>query len=101
MRCPLRQTLTLVRTEAGPLEAAGKDVNGVVKSIDAKLAAVGIMMEKGKSHCKGCPAVSFLFKNHFSTNLFSILSVTVRKKRQGNQECLRLDSAKAYFLEPG
>lgn len=49
-------------------------MNGVVKSIDAKLAAVGIMMEKVKSHCKGCPAVSFLFKNHFSTNLFSILS---------------------------
>lgn len=52
-----RQTLTLVRTEAGPLEAAGKDVDGVVKSVDVKLAAVGIMLEKVKSHCKGCPAL--------------------------------------------
>ncbi|KAK2817088.1 hypothetical protein Q5P01_025279 [Channa striata] len=52
-----RQTLTLVGTEAGPLEAAGKDVAGVVKSIDAKLAAVGIMAEKVKSQCKGCPSL--------------------------------------------
>lgn len=54
----LRQSLTLVGTEAGPLEAAGKDVNGVVKSVDAKLAAVGIVAEKVKSNCKGCPSVS-------------------------------------------
>ncbi|CAG03740.1 unnamed protein product [Tetraodon nigroviridis] len=52
-----RQTLTLVRTEAGPLEVPGKDVSGVVKSVDAKLAAVGIMLEKVKSQCKGCPAL--------------------------------------------
>ncbi|XP_053186264.1 microsomal triglyceride transfer protein large subunit [Scomber japonicus] len=52
-----RQTLTLVRTEAGPLEAAGKDVAGVVKSIDAKLAAVGIVAEKVKAQCKGCPSL--------------------------------------------
>ncbi|XP_047435504.1 microsomal triglyceride transfer protein large subunit [Mugil cephalus] len=52
-----RQTLTFVGTEAGPLEAAGKDVAGVVKSIDAKLAAVGIMAEKVKSQCKGCPSL--------------------------------------------
>lgn len=57
MQFPLRQTLTLVGMEAGPLEAAGKDVNGVVKSVDGKLAAVGIMLEKVKSH-KGCPSVS-------------------------------------------
>uniref|UniRef100_UPI0037E74E75 microsomal triglyceride transfer protein large subunit n=1 Tax=Semicossyphus pulcher TaxID=241346 RepID=UPI0037E74E75 len=44
-----RQTLTLVGTEAGPLEAAGKDAAGVVKSIDPKLAAVGIIAEKVKS----------------------------------------------------
>lgn len=53
-----RQTLTLVGTEAGPLEAAGKDVSGVVKSVDAKLAAVGIVAEKVKTQCKGCPSVS-------------------------------------------
>eukprot|EP00066_Takifugu_rubripes_P021414 XP_011610680.1 PREDICTED: microsomal triglyceride transfer protein large subunit [Takifugu rubripes] len=52
-----RQTLTLVGTEAGPLEAAGKDANGVVKSVDGKLAAVGIMLEKVKSQCKGCPSL--------------------------------------------
>ncbi|KAM4584793.1 microsomal triglyceride transfer protein large subunit [Odontesthes bonariensis] len=52
-----RQTLMLVGTEAGPLEAAGKDVAGVVKSIDGKLAAVGIVAEKVKSQCKGCPSL--------------------------------------------
>lgn len=53
-----RQILTFVRIEAGPLEAAGKDVGSVVKTIDAKLAAVGIIAEKVKSQCKGCPTVS-------------------------------------------
>ncbi|XP_041838707.1 microsomal triglyceride transfer protein large subunit [Melanotaenia boesemani] len=52
-----RQTLTLVGTEAGPLEAAGKDVSEVVKSVDGKLAAVGIVAEKVKSKCKGCPSL--------------------------------------------
>ncbi|XP_028256698.1 microsomal triglyceride transfer protein large subunit [Parambassis ranga] len=52
-----RQTLKLVGTEAGPLEASGKDAAGVVKSIDAKLAAVGIVAEKVKSQCKGCPSL--------------------------------------------
>nr|XP_020457815.1 microsomal triglyceride transfer protein large subunit isoform X1 [Monopterus albus] len=52
-----RQTLTLVSTEAGSFEAAGKDVAGVVKSIDAKLAAVGVAAEKVKSQCKGCPSL--------------------------------------------
>lgn len=45
-------------TEAGPLETAGKDVAGVVKSIDANLAAVGIAAENVKTQCKGCPSVS-------------------------------------------
>ncbi|KAM6972716.1 microsomal triglyceride transfer protein large subunit [Aplochiton taeniatus] len=52
-----RQTLTLVGTEAGPLEAAGKDVPGVVKTIDEKLAAVGIVAEKVQAQCKGCPSL--------------------------------------------
>lgn len=64
LQFPLRQTLTLVGTEAGPLEAAGKDVSAVVKSVDGKLAAVGIMLEKVKSHCKGCPSVSTRSKLH-------------------------------------
>lgn len=52
-----RQTLSLVGIEAGPLEAAGKDVTSVVKTIDAKLAAVGIIAEKVKSQCKDCPTL--------------------------------------------
>ncbi|XP_010775094.1 microsomal triglyceride transfer protein large subunit isoform X1 [Notothenia coriiceps] len=52
-----RQTLTLVGTEAGPLEAAGTDVAEVVKLIDAKLAAVGIIADEVKSKCKGCPTL--------------------------------------------
>ncbi|XP_061595036.1 microsomal triglyceride transfer protein large subunit [Cololabis saira] len=52
-----RQKLLLLGTEAGPLETAGKDVAGVVKSIDAKLAAVGIVAEKVKSQCKRCPSL--------------------------------------------
>lgn len=72
MQFLLRQTLTLVGNEAGPLEAAGKDVAGVVKSVDAKLAAVGIAAEKVKSQCKGCPSVSTYSLEH--TKLLSILS---------------------------
>lgn len=53
-----KQTLVLVGTEAMRQEAAGKDVAEAVKSIDAKLAAVGIMAGKVKSKCKGCPSVS-------------------------------------------
>ncbi|CAB1432293.1 unnamed protein product [Pleuronectes platessa] len=52
-----RQTLTLTGTGAGPLEAAGKDAAGVVKSIDDKLAAVGIVAEKFTAQCKGCPSL--------------------------------------------
>uniref|UniRef100_A0A8C5GHM3 Vitellogenin domain-containing protein n=1 Tax=Gouania willdenowi TaxID=441366 RepID=A0A8C5GHM3_GOUWI len=52
-----RQTLTLIGTEAGPLEAAGKDAAGVVKSTDDKLAAVGIVAEKVKPKCKSCPSL--------------------------------------------
>ncbi|XP_012705291.2 microsomal triglyceride transfer protein large subunit isoform X2 [Fundulus heteroclitus] len=52
-----RQTLVLLGKEAGPFEVAGKDVAGVVKSIDDKLAAVGIVPEKLKTQCKGCPSL--------------------------------------------
>uniref|UniRef100_A0A8C6NIH1 Microsomal triglyceride transfer protein n=3 Tax=Nothobranchius TaxID=28779 RepID=A0A8C6NIH1_NOTFU len=55
-----RQTLVLVGKDAGPPERAGKDVTGVVTSIDDKLAAVGIAAEKVKSKCKGCPSVSHI-----------------------------------------
>uniref|UniRef100_A0A8C7YVL2 Microsomal triglyceride transfer protein n=1 Tax=Oryzias sinensis TaxID=183150 RepID=A0A8C7YVL2_9TELE len=52
-----RQTLVKTGKEAGPLEVAGKDVASVVKSVDGKLAAVGIVAEKVKSKCKGCPTL--------------------------------------------
>lgn len=76
LQFPLRQTLTLVRTEAGPLEAAGKDVSGVVKSVDGKLAAVGIMLEKVKSHCKGCPSVSAWSKIRIGAKRFNVIKMS-------------------------
>lgn len=54
----LRQSLTLVAIETGPFEAAGKNVASVVKSLDEKLFAVGVVAEKVKSQCKGCRSVS-------------------------------------------
>ena len=55
-----RQSLKFVGRAAGPLEVPGKDVASVVASVDAKLAAVGVMAEQVKSQCKGCPTVSAL-----------------------------------------
>ncbi|XP_034044492.1 microsomal triglyceride transfer protein large subunit [Thalassophryne amazonica] len=52
-----RQSFTLVGTEVGPLEAPGKDVGAVVKSLDSKLAAVGVIAEKVKFQCKRCPSL--------------------------------------------
>ncbi|XP_077461229.1 microsomal triglyceride transfer protein large subunit isoform X2 [Stigmatopora argus] len=52
-----RQRFTLVGTEAGPLETAGTDAAMVVKSIDAKIAAVGIKAQKMKTRCKTCPSL--------------------------------------------
>uniref|UniRef100_A0A8C2G658 Microsomal triglyceride transfer protein n=1 Tax=Cyprinus carpio TaxID=7962 RepID=A0A8C2G658_CYPCA len=50
-----RQSLMLKKIEVGPTEAAGKDVASVVKSLDDKLMSVGVMVEKVKTKCKGCP----------------------------------------------
>ncbi|XP_014050992.1 microsomal triglyceride transfer protein [Salmo salar] len=52
-----RQSLTLVAIETGPFEAAGKNVASVVKSLDEKLFAVGVVAEKVKSQCKGCQSL--------------------------------------------
>uniref|UniRef100_A0A8C2GZC1 Microsomal triglyceride transfer protein n=1 Tax=Cyprinus carpio TaxID=7962 RepID=A0A8C2GZC1_CYPCA len=41
--------------EVGPAEVAGKDAASVVKSLDDKLMSVGVMGEKVKTKCKGCP----------------------------------------------
>ncbi|XP_051559463.1 microsomal triglyceride transfer protein [Myxocyprinus asiaticus] len=50
-----RQSLTLKKTEVGPREMAGKDAASVVKSLDDKLISVGVIGEKVKAKCKGCP----------------------------------------------
>ncbi|KAI2668709.1 Microsomal triglyceride transfer protein [Labeo rohita] len=50
-----RQSLKLKKIEVGPAEVAGKDAASVVKSLDDKLLSVGIMVEKVKTKCKGCP----------------------------------------------
>lgn len=50
-----RQSLTLKKIEVGPAEVAGKDAATVVKSLDDKLISVGVVVEKVKAICKGCP----------------------------------------------
>lgn len=79
-KCPrlIRQTLTRTGTEAGPPEAAGKDVSSVVKSIDDKLAAVGVVAEKVKTYCNGCPSVSFS-KPTFTNIMLSLHPLAVVK----------------------
>lgn len=54
------QSLTLNKIEVGPLEVGGKDAASVVKSLDDKLMSVGVVLEKVKAKCKGCPNVSVL-----------------------------------------
>lgn len=54
-----RQSLTLKKVEVGPTEVAGKDAASVVKSLEDKLMSVGVMVEKVKNKCKGCPNVSY------------------------------------------
>lgn len=55
-----RQSLTLNKIEVGPSELGGKDAASVVKSLDDKLISVGVILEKVKPKCKGCPNVSVL-----------------------------------------
>lgn len=54
-----RQSLTLKKIEVGPTEVAGKNAASVLKSLDDKLMSVGVMVEKVKNKCKGCPNVSY------------------------------------------
>uniref|UniRef100_A0A671KGX1 Microsomal triglyceride transfer protein large subunit-like n=1 Tax=Sinocyclocheilus anshuiensis TaxID=1608454 RepID=A0A671KGX1_9TELE len=51
----IKNSLTLKKIEVGPTEGAGKDVASVVKSLDDKHMSVGVMVEKVKTKCKGCP----------------------------------------------
>ncbi|XP_072525977.1 microsomal triglyceride transfer protein large subunit [Salminus brasiliensis] len=57
-----RQSLSLLDVASGPVEAAGKDAASVVKSLDPKLSSVGVITEKGKSQCKGCPSLMDTWK---------------------------------------
>uniref|UniRef100_A0A673GW74 Microsomal triglyceride transfer protein large subunit-like n=1 Tax=Sinocyclocheilus rhinocerous TaxID=307959 RepID=A0A673GW74_9TELE len=57
-----RQSLTLKKIEVGPAEVAGKDAASVVKSLDDKLMSVGVMVEKVKTKCKGCPTLMDTWK---------------------------------------
>uniref|UniRef100_A0A672S1A0 Microsomal triglyceride transfer protein large subunit-like n=1 Tax=Sinocyclocheilus grahami TaxID=75366 RepID=A0A672S1A0_SINGR len=57
-----RQSLTLKKIELGPVEVAGKDAASVVKSLDDKLMSVGVMVEKVKTKCKGCPTLMDTWK---------------------------------------
>ncbi|KAK1792471.1 hypothetical protein P4O66_012405 [Electrophorus voltai] len=52
-----RQSLSLWEVTTGPEEEAGKDAVRVVKQVDAKLFSVGVVTEKGKTRCKGCPSL--------------------------------------------
>ncbi|XP_063075559.1 microsomal triglyceride transfer protein large subunit [Engraulis encrasicolus] len=58
-----RQALTLDSTEVGPEEVAGKDVAGVVKSLDANLMSVGIVADNTKSRCKKCPKLMAVWQD--------------------------------------
>uniref|UniRef100_A0AAR2JM45 Vitellogenin domain-containing protein n=1 Tax=Pygocentrus nattereri TaxID=42514 RepID=A0AAR2JM45_PYGNA len=57
-----RQSLFLLEVASGPVEAAGKDAVSVVKSLDPKFFSVGVISEKGKSQCKGCPSLMDTWK---------------------------------------
>ncbi|XP_048852055.1 microsomal triglyceride transfer protein large subunit [Brienomyrus brachyistius] len=52
-----RQSLVLVKKEAGPQESAGKQITTVIKSLDANFVAITPLPPKGKHHCKGCPSL--------------------------------------------
>uniref|UniRef100_A0A8C9WTI7 Microsomal triglyceride transfer protein n=1 Tax=Scleropages formosus TaxID=113540 RepID=A0A8C9WTI7_SCLFO len=53
-----RQALVLVKKQAGPQETAGKDVAGVIKSLDPKFVTIALSPSKARSQCRGCPSVS-------------------------------------------
>lgn len=54
---------------------AGKNAAGVVKSLDDKLISVGVILEKVKAQCKGCPNVSVL--SVFKPNVRSFVFVFI------------------------
>uniref|UniRef100_A0A8C9T8T9 Microsomal triglyceride transfer protein n=1 Tax=Scleropages formosus TaxID=113540 RepID=A0A8C9T8T9_SCLFO len=52
-----RQALVLVKKQAGPQETAGKDVAGVIKSLDPKFVTIALSPSKARSQCRGCPSL--------------------------------------------
>lgn len=99
----LRQSLTLKKIEVGPAEAAGKDVAGVVKSLDDKLMSVGVIVEKVKAKCKGCPNVSnYVFIcccHHFIS--FYVIPYDFLAHKKETFCCRRSFPKNSLFVFPG
>lgn len=53
-----RQRLELKSVQAGPGLIAGKQVAGVIKTLDSSYVALPLVAEPVKSECKKCPSVS-------------------------------------------
>ncbi|KAM4674426.1 microsomal triglyceride transfer protein large subunit [Amazona ochrocephala] len=58
-----KQRLELKSVEAGPGLIAGKQVAGVVKTLDSSYVAVSLVAEPVKSKCKKCPSLSEHWKS--------------------------------------
>ncbi|KAM9026687.1 microsomal triglyceride transfer protein large subunit [Ara ararauna] len=58
-----KQRLELKSVEAGPGLIAGKQVAGVVKTLDSSYVAVSLVAEPVKSECKKCPSLSEHWKS--------------------------------------
>ncbi|XP_009904376.1 microsomal triglyceride transfer protein large subunit [Dryobates pubescens] len=58
-----KQRLELKSVQAGPGLIAGKQVAGVVKTLDSSYVAVSLVAEPVKSECKKCPSLSELWKS--------------------------------------
>ncbi|NWS47213.1 MTP protein, partial [Probosciger aterrimus] len=58
-----KQRLELKSVEAGPGLIAGKQVAGVIKTLDSSYVAVSLVAEAVKSKCKKCPSLSEHWKS--------------------------------------
>ncbi|XP_061216912.1 microsomal triglyceride transfer protein large subunit [Neopsephotus bourkii] len=58
-----KQRLELKSVEAGPGLIAGKQVAGVIKTLDSSYVAVSLVAEPVKSKCKKCPSLSEHWKS--------------------------------------
>ncbi|XP_010012426.1 PREDICTED: microsomal triglyceride transfer protein large subunit [Nestor notabilis] len=58
-----KQRLELKSVEAGPGLIAGKQVAGVIKTLDSSYVAVSLVAEPVKSECRKCPSLSEHWKS--------------------------------------